>query len=193
MMCKNKDRTEANYENYSDYFLEVDNKNRLIDSFLLVNNNDSPQAPYYNKHAYESLLKATQKERKDKQGRECYIIDIYRKALSLRGIISLPWEGYDEAILITHSEYVNDEISYIDSGISVPGSNQNIYIQVSSSKNVHTYGCHLSGKPGGCVQVSDVLNMILEYLNNLKVGECCLKATRIQIVSARLTNVPISL
>lgn len=132
MMCENENRTEVNYENYSDYFLEVDNKNRKVDSFLLINNNDSLQAPYYNKYVYESLLKAAQKERKDKQGRECYIIDIYRKALSLRGVISLPWKGYDEAILITHSEYVNNEISYIDSGVSVPGSNQNIYIQVSS-------------------------------------------------------------
>lgn len=96
------------------------------------------------------------------------------------------WKGYDEALLITHSSYINDHLSYIDSGISVNGNN--IFVAIESLSNVRVFGCHLSGKVGGSLSIADITNRIVQYLRNLKVDTCCKSVKRIQIVSTRMQN-----
>ena len=56
---------------------------------------------------------------KDLQGRQCYQIDIYEKALTLHGLYSLPWEGYDKAILIDVRSSQEYEDNHIDGAINI--------------------------------------------------------------------------
>ena len=120
---------------------------------------------------------------KDLQGRQCYQIDIYEKALTLHGLYSLPWEGYDKAILITHSMYINEIVSYYDTGIYLPDSRQSIKVQIGAP-NVEVFGCHLSHEVGGKLEYRrDVLPLLFQYLDQLKYRDCCERIIYIQIVS----------
>jgi RHS repeat-associated protein len=120
---------------------------------------------------------------KDLQGRQCYQIDIYEKALTLHGLYSLPWEGYDKAILITHSMYINEIVSYYDTGIYLPDSRQSIKVQIGAP-NVEVFGCHLSHEVGGKLEYRrEVLPLLFQYLDQLKYRDCCEKIIYIQIVS----------
>ncbi len=122
----------------------------------------------------------------DKHGNKCWQIHIYPFVISMQGISKLPWAGYEEAIILSHSEYHSPEISYYDTGISTGRYEDTIKILIGSQPNVKVFGCHLSGKVGGILYFyTDIVPLLKNYLNSFKPCECCEKTKYIQIVTTR--------
>jgi hypothetical protein len=115
-------------------------------------------------------------------------MDIYRDALNENGIRRLPWNTYDLAILITHSEFLPQGKSYLTTGEGKIRNNQGIRIEIDSLKRVDVYGCHLSGVRGGKLAHTQVVEMVIARLKKLKKKKCCMHPERIQIVSATLSS-----
>ena len=120
----------------------------------------------------------------DKHGNKCWQIHIYPFVMTMQGISKLPWAGYEEAIILSHSEYHSPEISYYDTGISTGRYEDTIKILIGSQPNVKVFGCHLSGKVGGILYFyTDIVPMLKKYLSSFKPSECCEKTKYIQIVT----------
>lgn len=120
----------------------------------------------------------------DKYGRKCWQIHIYPHVVSMQGISKLPWLGYEKAVILSHSEYVNEEVSYLDTGISTGRKEPNLKVPIGSQPNVEVFGCHLSKLVGGkLLFYEDIVPMLKTYFNSYKSDNCCDSTRYIQLLT----------
>lgn len=186
LACFVKRKKENKPEVKDSYFLRGE-----IDSFLISYAKDSVFSTQINVYIYNKIHKTADeinKKKVDQCGNACYQVDVYIKSLSLLGINSLPWVGYDMAFLLSHSSIENNGEAVANTGIYPDKNSEPVKIPIKNMKKVKVYGCHLSGKPGGTLSKPTVADKLADDLKRLPVKKFCNKKTYIQIVSAKSNN-----
>ena len=177
---------KAFYESKTEYFVYTHDMGGGVSSFLqsYADTNKTILDHYiYNVFCYGELLNVIAKM-EEVDVNDCYDVDVFRPALSMQGIAKLPWPGYDEALLLSHSEYIDENISYLDTGIYAPDGEYPIQVEINSLKNIRVFGCHLSGRKGGTIGVGDACTRLMKTIKEYPIIDCCRKK-HIQVVSTR--------
>ena len=109
-------------------------------------------------------------------------IDVFQRSINLAGVMSLPWEGYDMAVLISHTVYKSEfECVIKNHGQSISSH------EVPGFKNgrLVIFGCHLSRRPNVELTHMATLREVMNYLMIVEMhATCsCKSPMKIQIVS----------
>ena len=89
-----------------------------------------------------------------------------------------------KAVILSHSEYVNEEVSYLDTGISTGRNEPNLKVPIGSQPNVEVFGGHLSKLVGGkLLFYEDIVPMLKIYFNSYKSDNCCDSTRYIQLLT----------
>ena len=109
-------------------------------------------------------------------------IDVFQRSINLAGVMSLPWEGYDMAVLISHTVYKSEfECVIKNHGQSISSH------EVPGFKNgrLVIFGCHLSRRPNVKLTHMATLREVMNYLMIVEMhATCsCKSPMKIQIVS----------
>ena len=109
-------------------------------------------------------------------------IDVFQRSINLAGVMSLPWEGYDMAVLISHTVYKSEFECVIENhGQSISSH------EVPGFKNgrLVIFGCHLSRRPNVKLTHMATLREVMNYLMIVEMhATCsCKSPMKIQIVS----------